>query len=683
MVRAIIRFSAHNRVLVLLATACAVAYGLYTLQHIPVDAIPDLSDTQVIVYSRWDRSPDIVEDQVTYPIVSALLGTPKVKTIRGFSDFGFSYVYVIFEDGTDIYWARSRVLEYLSKIQPAAAGRGQDGARARRDRRRLGLPVRPRRRLGHAVARRPAHAAGLEPALPRAVGARRGRGRVHRRLRPAVPGDRRPEPAAGLRPRHHGGGRGGEIEQQRGGRPPARVRGPRVHGARPRLREVEGRPRTGRAQDRPARHARPAARRRVGGDRPRDAPRHRGSRRPGRVGRRHRRHAPRGERARGHPAREGAPEGARAVAARRRPDRDDLRPLGPDRPVDRHAPPRTDARDRHRQSGDPDLPVAHPVGDRAHHHHPGVGAAGVHPDAADGHLLQHHVARGHRHLDRRPRGRRDRGGRERLQAARAVGTRRAQGRLPRHPARGAARSRAVGVLLAARDRGRVPADLHAGRSGGAALHAARVDEEPRDVHRGAARLTLDPALRMLFTRMDFPAWRPRPLVVARRPGDRRAVLPRGAPPHQPRPLLVLRARVPRGAAVPEDDDRGGAARRRQHDSDLPAARPRVHAAAERGLDSLHADDAARHLGDRGRPAAADAGSDPEVVPRGRHGVRQGRPGRDVHRPGAVLHDGNDGHPQAARRSGATSPSGTRGARPSGSRPRSCAASGPTASAGTT
>ena len=118
MVRAIIRFSAQNRVLVLLATACVVAYGLYTLQRIPVDAIPDLSDTQVIVYSRWDRSPDIVEDQVTYPIVSALLGTPRVKTIRGFSDFGFSYVYVIFEDGTDIYWARSRVLEYLSKIQP-------------------------------------------------------------------------------------------------------------------------------------------------------------------------------------------------------------------------------------------------------------------------------------------------------------------------------------------------------------------------------------------------------------------------------------------------------------------------------------------------------------------------------------------------------------------------------------
>ncbi len=118
MIRALIRWSAGNRLLVLWLTACAVAYGIYTVRHIPVDAIPDLSDTQVIVYSRWDRSPDIIEDQVTYPVVTALLGTPQVKAIRGFSDFGFSYVYVIFRDGTDIYWARSRVLEYLSKVTP-------------------------------------------------------------------------------------------------------------------------------------------------------------------------------------------------------------------------------------------------------------------------------------------------------------------------------------------------------------------------------------------------------------------------------------------------------------------------------------------------------------------------------------------------------------------------------------
>ena len=117
MTRAIIKWSAENRWVVLLATAAVVLFAVYVLRTIPVDAIPDLSDTQVIVYSRWDRSPDIVEDQVTYPIVTALLGAPRVKTIRGFSDFGFSYVYVIFEDGTDIYWARSRVVEYLSKIQ--------------------------------------------------------------------------------------------------------------------------------------------------------------------------------------------------------------------------------------------------------------------------------------------------------------------------------------------------------------------------------------------------------------------------------------------------------------------------------------------------------------------------------------------------------------------------------------
>src|SRR5260221_1661837 len=119
MIKRIIRFSAEHRLLVLLATAVLVAYGIHTVRHIPVDAIPDLSDTQVIVYSRWDRSPDIMEDQVTYPIVTALLGAPIVKVIRGISDFGFSYVYVLFKDGTDLYWARSRVLEYLSKIQPA------------------------------------------------------------------------------------------------------------------------------------------------------------------------------------------------------------------------------------------------------------------------------------------------------------------------------------------------------------------------------------------------------------------------------------------------------------------------------------------------------------------------------------------------------------------------------------
>jgi Cu(I)/Ag(I) efflux system membrane protein CusA/SilA len=117
MIKRIIIFSAEHRYLVIAATIAALVAAYWSMQAIPLDAIPDLSDTQVIVYSKWDRSPDIIEDQVTYPIITSLLGAPQVKAIRGFSDFGYSYVYVIFEDGTDLYWARSRVLEYLSKIQ--------------------------------------------------------------------------------------------------------------------------------------------------------------------------------------------------------------------------------------------------------------------------------------------------------------------------------------------------------------------------------------------------------------------------------------------------------------------------------------------------------------------------------------------------------------------------------------
>jgi len=116
MIKRVIRFSAENRFLVIAGVLVLLALSVYAIRNIPLDALPDLSDTQVIVYSRWDRSPDIIEDQVTYPITTALLGAPRVKAIRGFSDFGFSYVYVIFEDGTDPYWARTRVLEYLSKI---------------------------------------------------------------------------------------------------------------------------------------------------------------------------------------------------------------------------------------------------------------------------------------------------------------------------------------------------------------------------------------------------------------------------------------------------------------------------------------------------------------------------------------------------------------------------------------
>ena len=116
MINRIIDFSVNNKFFVFALVAMACAAGWWSLRNVPLDAIPDLSDTQVIIYSRWDRSPDIIEDQVTYPIVTAMLGAPRVKAVRGFSDFGYSYVYVIFEDDTDIYWARARTQEYLSSV---------------------------------------------------------------------------------------------------------------------------------------------------------------------------------------------------------------------------------------------------------------------------------------------------------------------------------------------------------------------------------------------------------------------------------------------------------------------------------------------------------------------------------------------------------------------------------------
>jgi copper/silver efflux system protein len=114
----IIAASVRNRFLVFVFTLFAIAAGIYGLVHTPLDAIPDLSDAQVIVYTDWEgRSPDLVEDQVTYPISTAFIAAPKVKFVRGESMFGKSFVYVIFQDGTDIYWARSRVIEYLSSIR--------------------------------------------------------------------------------------------------------------------------------------------------------------------------------------------------------------------------------------------------------------------------------------------------------------------------------------------------------------------------------------------------------------------------------------------------------------------------------------------------------------------------------------------------------------------------------------
>src|SRR3974390_2387870 len=117
MLTRIIDFSLKNKFIVVLMTVALVLGGVYAVKNIPLDAIPDLSDTQVIIYTPWEgQAPNIVEDQVTYPITTKMLSVPRAKVVRGYSFYGYSFVYVIFEDGTDPYWARSRVLEYLSSI---------------------------------------------------------------------------------------------------------------------------------------------------------------------------------------------------------------------------------------------------------------------------------------------------------------------------------------------------------------------------------------------------------------------------------------------------------------------------------------------------------------------------------------------------------------------------------------
>tara|TARA_R100001480_G_scaffold7095_1_gene14527 strand:+ start:122 stop:3259 length:3138 start_codon:yes stop_codon:yes gene_type:complete len=126
MIAAIIRWSVHNRFFVLLSTVLLVAAGAWSLKNTPVDAIPDLSDVQVIVKTSYPgQAPQVVQDQVTYPLTTALLAVPGAVTVRGFSFFGDSYVYVIFEEDTDLYWARSRVLEYLSQVAPTLPDNAQ------------------------------------------------------------------------------------------------------------------------------------------------------------------------------------------------------------------------------------------------------------------------------------------------------------------------------------------------------------------------------------------------------------------------------------------------------------------------------------------------------------------------------------------------------------------------------
>ncbi|MDT8281939.1 MAG: efflux RND transporter permease subunit, partial [Gammaproteobacteria bacterium] len=117
MIEKIIDWSISNRFMVLMLTFILVGLGIYSVKQTPLDALPDLSDVQVIIKTSYPgQAPQVVEDQVTYPLTTTMLSVPKAVNVRGYSFFGDSYVYVIFEDGTDLYWARSRVLEYLSQV---------------------------------------------------------------------------------------------------------------------------------------------------------------------------------------------------------------------------------------------------------------------------------------------------------------------------------------------------------------------------------------------------------------------------------------------------------------------------------------------------------------------------------------------------------------------------------------
>jgi Cu(I)/Ag(I) efflux system membrane protein CusA/SilA len=117
MIARLIRWSIDNRILIVITSLMVAALGVYSVKETPVDALPDLSDVQVIIKTSFPgQAPQVVEDQVTYPLTTAMLSVPKATTVRGYSFFGDSYVYVIFEDGTDLYWARSRVLEYLNQV---------------------------------------------------------------------------------------------------------------------------------------------------------------------------------------------------------------------------------------------------------------------------------------------------------------------------------------------------------------------------------------------------------------------------------------------------------------------------------------------------------------------------------------------------------------------------------------
>ena len=261
MLKRIIEGSIRNRFLVLLGVAFLVLWGARALLATPIDAIPDLSDVQVIVYTEYPgQAPRIVEDQVTYPLTTADAVGAGAKVVRGYSFFGYSFVYVIFEDGTDIYWARSRVLEYLNYAQARLPARRDADPRSRTPPGWAGSTSTPSTADRRDLAELRSHP-GLVSAYDLTSRRRGLRGGQPRWLREAVSGGGRPEqgcvayglPIAEVEMaiRAANADVGGEVIE---------MGGDRVHGARPRLHPVAGRPRERRRRCRPEeRHPDPAS----------------------------------------------------------------------------------------------------------------------------------------------------------------------------------------------------------------------------------------------------------------------------------------------------------------------------------------------------------------------------------------------------------------------------------------
>jgi multidrug efflux pump subunit AcrB len=293
MIGSVISWSARNSFLVLLTTAFIVFAGIYAVQRTALDAIPDLSDTQVIVYTEDPgQAPQVIEDQVTYPLTTALLAVPRSKVVRGFSFFGVSFVYVVFEDGTDLYWARSRVLEYLN----FAAKRLPEGVTPSLGPDATGVGwvyqyvvLGAQRTLAELRTIQDWY---LRYQLTKAEGVAEiaSVGGFVQQYQVVI--DPQKLQAYGLTlPQITAA-----IQQPRCRRPRGRDGRNRICRARPRLSPKHQGPRRDRAED-AGRDTGAAARRRTHRARPRRAPRHRRAQRPGRGGQRHRIAARRPERA--------------------------------------------------------------------------------------------------------------------------------------------------------------------------------------------------------------------------------------------------------------------------------------------------------------------------------------------------------------------------------------------------